>query len=166
MSAARPTPTYPYQFQMIFGELLEQNATYKLNVIDGQAKIDQRQKDLELAKADIDQYGVYSSFRLKVWEKDNESLTMSKSALNFQRDVIPGQIEPLLVRILACFDDMQDDFSNSRLSRMQFASYLRSYKELLHQGNALALSCYNKYPVISRINEAIEKYISAEPAKN
>jgi len=158
--SAKPTPVYPFQFQMVLGELLEQNARYKLNVLDGQIKIDQRQKDLDLAKADLDQSGLHAQFRLKALGKDIESLNVSKTALTIQKDSIRYRIEPLLERVLSFFDDIYFDFSNNRLPRSQYANYLRAYKELLHQGNALGLECYNKYPVINRINSAIEKFIN------
>jgi molecular chaperone GrpE (heat shock protein) len=158
----KPTAVYPYQFQMYLGELLEQNANYKVNVIDRQVKLDQRRKDLDIAKADLDQSGLHAQFRLKVVEKDVESLNIAKSTLSAQKDAIRYRIEPLLEKILSWFDDIKGDFESGQLSTDQFKSYLRSYANILDAGNTLGLECYQKYTVVSRINLAIEKY-AVEP---
>lgn len=156
---AKPESVYPYQFYMYYGELIEQNARYKTFVIDRQVKINQIQKELENTKADLERSGLYSSFRIKVLENDMQNLALSKTNLRIQRDEIRFRIEPILEKVLGWFDDIHYDFDKSCLARSLYIGYLVKYKDLLHVGNSLGIECYGKYPVINRINAAIEKYL-------
>lgn len=155
--SVRPESSYPHQFQTWLEELLEQNALYKLAIIDGQARLEKESEDLKLARKVLDGSGINSPMRFSMMERAVESLSLQKTGIKVEDQMIRNKIEPLLEKIMSWFDDIQDDYDKRQLNRMQFVNYLKKYKYLLHQGNRLGLSCYGG-PIINKVNDLIESY--------
>lgn len=155
--SVRPDHTYDYQFATYFGELLEQNAAYKGAIIDGQIRIEKQEKELGEARTTLEASGINSSMRWSMIEKNIESVNLQKLGIKVEEQMTRNKIEILLQKVLAWFPEIQDDYSNNKISRMQFVNYLGKYKYLLHQGNRLGLACYGGV-TINRINDSIENY--------